>query len=111
MVEDAAGVDQDVAFLLQKTPMGKILDLNLPDASLIVPRCTRHLVACFAVLSEVMFHHEVVEVVINFLGRSVYSRPVILRCERPRIVVCLHITSDSARYKLLKSHRHLEDEL
>lgn len=97
--------------MLHEMSMGKILNLNLPAAFLIIPNCASHLVTCFAVLSEIMLDHEVVEVGINFLGWSIYSGPVVLRRERPRVVVCLHITSDSARNQILKSHRNLEEDL
>lgn len=87
VVEDAAGVDEDVAVIADDSTGGQVLNLDVVTSALVVPVGADNLVAGLDVLLQAVLVGEAIKVVEDLLGRGVDSGPVELGLEAPGVVV------------------------
>jgi len=90
LVEDAGGVDEEVAALLEPAAVAR-LDINCPLRVLLIPCRADDLVVAVDVLPQTVLVGKVLEVGEDFPGAGVVGRPVPLGLERVGVVVCGNI--------------------
>lgn len=76
VVEDTAGVDQNIALVLDDLPSVQVLDRYIIATLGVVPVCADDLVAGFDVLLQTVFSRKAVKVVKDFFGRGVDLGPI-----------------------------------
>jgi len=76
IVENATGVDQDIAVILDFSAISQIIHRHIVSTLLMIPERTGHLMSGFDVLFKVVLIGEVVEVLIDLLAAGIYARPV-----------------------------------
>jgi hypothetical protein len=97
IVQNAAGVDQNIAIIGDFRAIFEVLDLDIIAVLLMVPISSSNLVLGLDEMLQSVLIGKRVEIVVNFLTASIDSRPIEFGLERPSIVVCGDIASASQK--------------
>lgn len=73
VVQNTTTIDENVTLVMDGPTSREIFDLNVPIAASLVPLCPYHLVIGLAVLSQVVLYHEIIEIGVDLLCRSINS--------------------------------------
>lgn len=95
VIQDAAGIDEDVAVVAEEGPRRGVLDLDVVAAAAVVPVGADDLVLRLDVLLEAVLVGEAVKVLEDLLGGRVDGRPVEFGLEAPGVVVGGDVTGAS----------------
>lgn len=73
VIQHTTTVDENVTLVMDGPTSRQIFDLNVPMAASLIPLCPDNLVIGLAILSQIVLHHEIVEIGVYLLGRSINS--------------------------------------
>lgn len=96
-VQNATSVDENVTRVVKRLPCRKILDLNIPLASRILPLRACNLMPGLDVLSQAVLVGEVVEIRVDLLAPGEDRRPVGLWLKGVCVEMGMNVTSATDR--------------